>query len=78
MIPENGSSSVPASTPSIPVDQKLMQQDAKISVGKEVTINGDDGNNDTNSKKSSSHEDLDLQEWYKTFFLVDNSQGILE
>ncbi|XP_057453032.1 zinc finger CCCH domain-containing protein 53-like isoform X2 [Lotus japonicus] len=59
---ENGSSSVPASTPSIPVDQKLMQQDAKISVGKEVTINGDDGNNDTNSKKSSSHEDLDLQE----------------
>jgi hypothetical protein len=61
----SGSGSGPASTASIPVDQQV-----NISVGKEVAVNGgENGNSDASGKQSSNHEDSDLQERYKTFFL---------
>ncbi|RDX96852.1 Zinc finger CCCH domain-containing protein 53, partial [Mucuna pruriens] len=57
---ESGSGSAPASTASI--DQQPLQQAVNISVGKEVAVNGENGNSDDNGKQSSSHEDRDLQE----------------
>ncbi|KAI4333059.1 hypothetical protein L6164_017912 [Bauhinia variegata] len=53
---ESGSSSGPASTASIPVDP------ANVSVGKEVTANGENGNSDGNGKQSSNQVDSDLHE----------------
>jgi len=67
LISENGSGSGSgsASTASIPVDQQV-----NISVGKEAAVNGgENGNSDASGKQSSNHEESDLQEWYKTFFL---------
>nr|KYP59561.1 Zinc finger CCCH domain-containing protein 46 [Cajanus cajan] len=59
---ESGSASAPASTASIPVDQQPLQQAVNISVGKEVAVNGENGNSDRDGKQSSSHKDRDLQE----------------
>ena len=65
MIPESGSSSAPA-TSAAPVSVG-QQQPVNISVGKEVGANGENGYSDGNGKQSSSPEDRDLQEWYKTY-----------
>lgn len=68
------SSAPPASTASIPVDQAI-----NVSVGKQVTVDGENGNSTESSGKqsssaSSSHEDRELQEWYGLSFL---SLGII-
>ncbi|XP_028776359.1 zinc finger CCCH domain-containing protein 53 isoform X1 [Neltuma alba] len=61
---ESVTSSAPPSTASIPVDQQPLQQAINVSAGKEVTVNGENGNTEGNGKQSSSssHEDRELQE----------------
>ena len=71
MISESGSSSAPASIASVSVGQ----QQVNISVGKEVDVNGENGYDEGNGKQSSSHEDRDLQEWYKTFSYFELLKG---
>ncbi|KAL2330735.1 hypothetical protein Fmac_018316 [Flemingia macrophylla] len=61
-LEESGSASASASTASIPVDQQPLQQAVNISVGKELAVNGENGNSDGDGKLSSSHKDRDLQE----------------
>ena len=61
LIPESGSTSAPAGTASVSTGQ----QQVNISVGKEVMVNGEDGYDEGNGRQSSSHDDCDLQEWYK-------------
>lgn len=67
------SSAPPATTASIPVDQAI-----NVSVGKQVTVDGENGNSTESSGKqsssASSHEDRELQEWYGLSFL---SLGII-
>lgn len=50
------------------------QQSVKGYAGKEVLVNGENGNSESNEngKTSSSHEEeLNLHEWYKTYFHLD-------
>jgi len=50
------------------------QQSVNGYVGKEVLVNGENGNSESNEngKPSSSHEEeLNLHEWYKTYFHLD-------
>lgn len=61
LISESGSSSAPASTTSVSAGQ----QPVNISVGKEMVVNGENGYDEGNGKQSPSHEDRELQEWYK-------------
>ncbi|KAF7824632.1 zinc finger CCCH domain-containing protein 53-like isoform X2 [Senna tora] len=58
------STSAPASSAtSIPVDQQPLQQTNNVSVGKEVTVNGENGNGEGgNGKKRPSNEEADLLE----------------
>jgi len=63
LVPENGLTSAPPSTASVSAGQ----QSVKVAVGKEVVVvNGEKGLNEGNDKQKSGHEDVDLQEWYKT------------
>lgn len=63
LIPESGSISAPASTVSVSAGQ---QQQVNVSVMKEVVVNGENGYSEGNNKKQrSSHEERDLQEWYR-------------
>jgi len=61
LIPESGSSSAPACTASVSAGQ----QQVNISVSKEMVVNGENGYSEGNGKQSPSHEDRELQEWYK-------------
>jgi len=67
LVPENGSTSAPPCTASVSAGQ----QSVDISIGKEVVVNGENGLNEGNEKQNSGHEDIDLQEWYKTCFCLE-------
>lgn len=50
------------------------QQSVNGYVGKEVLVNGENGNSESNEngKTSSNHEEeLNLHEWYETYFHLD-------
>ncbi|KAJ7949269.1 Zinc finger CCCH domain-containing protein 53 [Quillaja saponaria] len=60
---ESGSSSAPAAA-SAPLEQQPLPETGNIDAGKEVTVNGKNGNNDGNGigKESPNHEESDLPE----------------
>lgn len=74
LISENGSSYVRASTITTTTTSVYVgQQSLNGYIGKEVVVNGENGNSESNGngkQSSSQDEELDLQEWYKTCFFI--------